>query len=584
MTPRRVPPAGRAAGRAAPSSRRQPRRRGAHRHAILLAGLTLSIGVLICRLMFVQVLDGTKYASYATNETEQTVALPAARGAIYDRNGDLLAVSVARYDVVADDFLVPNAAATAGLLAPLLGESRDVLVAELSEKNGYVILAREVTGSVQSKVAALDLEGISFQSDTQRVYPGGAIFQPLIGNVNAAGVGYSALEYDYDSDLGGKPGSEVVAVAPSGLQLPSGASDVVSPKPGTSLVLTLDLPLQVEVTKDVEAQMRATHSSSAMAVVENVHTGAILAMVDLVSGPKGSIVPADQNFIATSVLQPGSVMKLATIAFSLQDGLIAPSTTFNVPYSIRVGGYTFQDADVHATEQLPVSQILAQSSNVGTIEISQKLGLTRLSQAFNTLGFGHLSGLGWPAESAGFIGSPSSWYGSAAASVPIGTGVAVTPIQILDAYNAVANGGVMVEPNLVEGTVVNGKETYTRPAPTHRVLDPSTVAELVPMLTGVVHDETGTALLASIKGYEVAGKTGTAQAPDGHGGYVPGDWNATFVGFAPANAPQLSALVSFNHKGGVVYGGTEAAPVFAKFMQYALSHFDIAPPKTSTSR
>jgi cell division protein FtsI (penicillin-binding protein 3) len=578
---------GRAAERDAPGPRRRqsrPRRRGAHRHAILLAGLILSIAVLLFRLMFVQVLNGSKYASYAKSESQQTVVLPASRGAIYDRNGDLLAVSVARYDVVADDFLIPDPSATAGLLAPLLGENRDVLVAELSQKSGYVIVARQVTSAVESKIEALNLEGITFQSDTARVYPGGAIFQPLIGNVNSAGFGYAALENAYDAVLGGKPGSEVVSVAPSGLQLPSGASNVVTPKAGTSLVLTLDLPLQVEVTKDVEAQMRATHSSSGMAIVENVHTGAILAMVDLVTGPKGAIVPADQNLIATSVLQPGSVMKLVTIAFSLQDGLISPSTTFTVPYSIDVGGYAFKDADVHGTERLPVSQILAQSSNVGTIEISQKLGLTRLAKGFDMLGFGHLSGLGWPAESSGFIGTPSGWYGSAAASVPIGTGVAVTPVQILDAYNAVANSGVMVEPNIVEGTIANGKETFARPAPTHRVLQPATVAALVPMLTGVVHDETGTALLASIRGYEVAGKTGTAQVPDGHGSYIPGDWNATFVGFAPANAPQLSALVSFNHKGGVVYGGTEAAPVFAKFMQYALSHFDIAPPKTFTSR
>ncbi|HWD24394.1 MAG TPA: penicillin-binding protein 2, partial [Acidimicrobiales bacterium] len=416
-----------------------------------------------------------------------------------------------------------------------------------------------------------------------RIFPGGSIFQPLIGNVNAAGVGYSAIEGSFDTVLAGTAGSETIEEAPGGIQLPSGTANVVEPKPGTSLVLTLDLPLQVEVTKDVAAQMRATHADQGLAVVEDVHTGALLAMVDLVTDKKGDVLPADQNLAATAVLQPGSVMKLATISYALQTGIVSPTTKFTVPYSITVGGYVFQDADLHATETLSTSQILAQSSNVGTIEIARMLGMNRLSQALNALGFGHLTGLNWPAESQGFVGSPASWYGSAQASVPIGTGVAVTPLQILNAYNSVANGGVMVTPHVVQGTIVNGKQTLTPPSRSHRALEQPTVDKLVPMLTGVVHDETGTALLASIPGYSVAGKTGTAQVPDGHGGYIPGDWNATFVGFAPADAPQLSAIVSFRHPGGVVYGGTEAAPVFAQFMQYALAHFNIAPPKTTTS-
>jgi cell division protein FtsI (penicillin-binding protein 3) len=345
------------------------------------------------------------------------------------------------------------------------------------------------------------------------------------------------------------------------------------------LVLTIDEPLQNEVTKDVTAQMNATHSNSGIAVIEDVQTGAILAMVDLIRGPKDAIVAASSNLAATSIYQPGSVMKLATISYALQDHLITPDSTFTVPYSLSVGGYTFQDAEVHRTEVLPVKQILAQSSNIGTIKISRLLGLTRLAQAFHALGFGQPTGMNWPGESPGIVGTPAQWLGSSAASVPIGTGVAVTPMQVLDAYNAVANGGRLVTPKIVADTIdAGGHEHATPPSSTRQALLPSTAKQLVPMLAGVVCDETGTALLARIRGYTVAGKTGTAQVPSSNGrGYVPGDWNASFVGFVPAQAPKLSGIVVLNHPT-PIYGGTVSAPVFAEVMQYALRHFDIPPP------
>ena len=552
---------------------------------MLVIGMCLTVVVLIARLVLVQVLDGSRYAAYAAGEVNQRVTLPATRGAIYDRAGDLLAVSVPRFDVVADDFQIAGPQSEAAQLAPLLHVDEVKLVQELSERNGYVVLAKEISSKTQSAIAALTPSGISYQNDSQREWPGGALFQPLLGGVNAAGVGDASLEYQMNAKLSGHSGSEVVAEAPGGVELPSGATDVTAPVQGASLVLTIDEPLQVEATKDVEAQMKATHSDSGQAVVMDVHTGAILAMVDLVTGPKGVIGPAPQNLVLTSVYQPGSVMKLATISYAVQDHLISPSTVFTVPYQLSVGGYTFQDADLHGTEQLPVSQILAQSSNIGTIKISQILDLQRLAQALKAYGFGQYTGLNWPGESPGIVGTPATWIGSsAAASVPIGTGEAVTPMQVLDAYNSVANGGVELTPRLVQATIdANGVEHPTPAGPSHRTLLPSTVAEVIPMLSGVVQDETGTAIEAQIPGYCVAGKTGTAQVPDSNGlGYVPGDWNATFVGFVPAQAPQLSGIVVLNHPD-TIYGGVVSAPVFRDIMSYALRHFGIAPPGSGTA-
>lgn len=549
------------------------------RVAALAILLILGLGM---RLVLVQVLDGAHYAAYLSGEVEQKVALPATRGAIYDSTGNVLAVSVQRTDVVADDFQITHPDKEATALAPLLNERVATLVRELSERNGYVVIARALTNRVVDPIESGGFAGLSFAPVEQRVASGDDVFQPVLGRVNTTNVGYSGIEYADNALLSGHAGSEIAAVAPGGITLPAKPHDVVAPRAGTGIVLTIDEPLQVETERAVAAQMIATRAESGIAVVMDVHTGGILAMVDLIRTAKGKIVPAVSNLAATSIYQPGSVMKLATVAFSLQAGLIKPTTVFTVPDSINVGGYQFQDAELHATEELPVSQILAQSSNVGTIEISQRLGLQRLWHALSAFGFGHLSGLNWPGESPGIVGTPASWYGSSSASVPIGTGVAVTPLQVLDAYNSVANGGVFVAPHLVEGLVNDkGVEHLVATHLGRRVIDKSTVAELVPMLEGVVQD--GTAVLAHIPGYTVAGKTGTAQVPDLNGlGYVPGDWNASFVGFVPAQAPRLSGIVVFNHPT-PIYGGSVSAPVFAKIMQYALRRFDIAPPAASTT-
>ena len=540
--------------------------------------IVAAIGLAV-RLTVVQIADAAHYSAYERSEVEHEVVLAAARGPIYDSTGDVLAVSVPRTDVIADDFQITAPVAEARELAPLLGVPVAGLVRELRERDGYVVVARGLTNARLARIEARDLAGLTFAPDTVRVLTGGQIFQPLIGGVNAAGVGDSGVEEAENNLLAGKPGSELVALAPGGYSLPTAPTHVTAAQSGTGVVLTIDEPLQVEVEKDLAAQIVRTRARSGIAVVMDVHTGAILAMVDLVAGRHGSVEQAASNLAATTVYQPGSVMKLVTIAAALQAGLISPTTTFTVPDSIRVGGYTFTDAEDHPTEQLTVAQILAQSSNIGTIEIAQRLGLARLAASLAAFGFGEPSGLDWPGESAGIVGAPSTWYGSAAAAVPIGTGIAVTPLQVLDAYNMIANGGVFVSPRLVAGTVDADATEHLVAAPIgSKRIASSTVAELVPMLEGVVQD--GTAVRAHIPGYTVAGKTGTAQVPETTGlGYVAGDWNATFVGFVPAEDPQLSGIVVLNHPS-PIYGGLVSAPVFSQIMRYALRRFDI-PPSSS---
>ena len=554
--------------RVSPSSRRLGR------FGILVA---VAAALLVGRLVLVQVLNGTTYARFGAGEVNQQVPLPATRGALYDRNGNLLAASVAASNVVVDDFQVTNPVAEANALAPVLHVAATRLATELSQRNGYVVLGQDEPSSVVARLSAMAPAGVTFQSTSLRVAPDAVLFQPLLGALNAAGRGVAGLEEMVNAQLSGRSGSEVVPEGPGGTPLPLAPSHVVAPHNGSSIVLTLDQPLQAEVTRDLSAEMASQHAHSGVAVVEDVRTGAILAMVDLVSTRHG-IVPASDNLAVTSVYEPGSVMKIATFSYALKDGVVTPQTVLSVPYSLTIGGYPFYDAEVHPTQPMAACEILAQSSNIGTIEIAHQLGMSRLHAALHDLGFGRYTGLGWPGESPGLVGSASSWTGSSQGSVPIGLGEAVTPLQIVDAYAAIANGGVAETPHLVAGTVSpTGVERPVRAPEGRRVL-PSWVAhEMVPMFESVIQD--GTAVLAQVPGYAVAGKTGTSQQPSSTGGYIPGDWNASFVGFVPAQAPRLAAIVTLNHPT-TIYGGSVAAPVFSKIMQYALPHFGIAPPTT----
>jgi len=543
---------------------------------IVIAALALT--GLAARLVQIQGVDAVHYASYGSQEVYARVAVPALRGAIYDRNGNLLAASASRVDVVADPNLVTDPDAGLGRLASILGLPVATLRAKLTERSGYVPLAYQVNEAVEQKVASLDLPYVSFEPDVARTDPDGNLFSPVLGIVGFGGRALSGLEYMDNRLLAGSPGSEVVPTGPSGQGLPGSPTDVVPARQGTGLVLTLDEPLQFEVTKDLSQQITATHATGGVAIVEDRRSGDILAMVDLVAEPHGKVVQTGQNLAATSVYQPGSVMKLVTMSGALQEQLIKPSSVFTVPYQISLGGWPFDDAEYHPTEQLTATQILAQSSNIGTIEIAHRLGAQRLSYFLHDLGFGQPSGLGWPGESAGLVpdpDDPSTWSGSSMGTVPIGTGEAVTPLQILDAYNAIANGGELVSPRLVEATIgANGSEHVLATADERRVLSPRTVGELLPMLEQVTLD--GTAVAARIPGYTVAGKTGTAQIPSATGSYIPGAWNATFVGFAPAQNPALTTFVMLSRPD-LYYGGLASAPVFSAIMRYALRHFDIAP-------
>jgi cell division protein FtsI/penicillin-binding protein 2 len=573
---------------------------------------------LTARLVAVQELSHQRYASLSASELTQTVSVPAVRGGIYDRNGEVLAESVTRQTVVADPLLITHPAATADALSPVLGVPTDQLRSELTESTGFVYLAHRVSDVVATKVTSLGLAGINLVPESQRVEPDGQLAMPVVGTVGWNGNGLSGLEYQYQSLLAGQAGSENLLEAPDGVALSGTTGGSVPSKPGTGLELTIDESIQYVAEQALSAEVAASHAYGGTAVVMDVKTGDILAMADIqatsgtattgatsttpvpalpaagsqsTSGPilvsKADTLPAGveeapSNSAVTQVYEPGSVFKLVTFSAALAAGLTTPNQVIQVPASLQMGTYAFHDAEAHGTEPMTASEILAQSSNLGTIEVAQRLGEDPLLAQIGNLGFGHPTGLDFPGESEGLVPGPAAWTGTSIGSTPIGQDDAVTAQQILDAYNSVANGGVFVAPRLLRGTVSpSGTVTAAAPSPTRRVITPATNAQLVPMLEGVVTSGTGTE--AAIDGYTVAGKTGTAQIPDpNHLGYIPGAYVGSFAGFAPAEDPVLSAVVVLDHPT-PIYGGAVAAPVFSTIMAYALHHYGVPTTATATA-
>lgn len=560
----------------------------------------LALLLVVARLVDVQVLRSGSYAAAARGESSTTVSLPSLRGGIFSRDGSPLALSVPTVDVVADDFQVAHPLKTARALSPMLHVPVTTLEPELHQHSGYVVLARQLSQAEGDKITADAIPGITLVADSKRQVPNGNLAAPVLGFTNAAGKGAAGLEYGDNTLLAGTDGKETIMRSPGGVAIPqSPVTDQVATTPGTGLELTLDSQLQYESEQALAKAIESSNAVSGTAVVMDVKTGQILSMANLAAthpsplgapntastsaasaggvvpiGPNAPVDEAPNNLALTQLYEPGSVFKLVTFSAALQNGLINPNSTFTVPDHISLDGSTFHDAEPHPTEQLSATQILAQSSNIGTSEIAQGVGEQRLLSQVKNLGFGQPTGLHFPGESPGLLATAAQWEPTDYVSLPIGQVDAVNALQVLDAYNTVANGGVFVAPKLVQGTVSpSGTITPTAPSTTHQVFSPSVDAELSTMLQQVVNAGTGTS--AAVPGYTVAGKTGTAQIPTpDHDSYIPGAYMASFVGYAPAVNPTLSMIVVLDRPS-PIFGGTVAAPVFSQIMSYALHRYDI---------
>jgi cell division protein FtsI (penicillin-binding protein 3) len=559
---------------------------------LLMAG---AFAAICAKLVMIQGVHSAQYLASGGSEWEQTVTLPAERGAILDRNGYELAMSVPQTTIYADPRQVQDPLAEANALAPILGLSVTTLQDDMTEDAGFVYLARTVDDVTAARVAKLNLAGVYSLQEPKRFYPAGQLAQPLLGSVGTDGNGLGALEYKYNSILAGTPGKSIEEIDPQGNPLPGGLQQYKAPVAGQDLVLSIDEPLQYEAEQALAQAVVAANAHGGIALLMDSKTGEILAAAQLTMPGPGSTQPpavpvaippppgsatkdqvqpveAASASAFTQVYEPGSVNKLVTISAALQTGVIKPSDVFSIPNSYSVSGTVFHDAESHPTEHWTVTDILANSSNIGTIQIAQRLGKTNLLNYINDFGLGSVTDVQFPGESAGIL--PSYWSGTSIADVPIGQGIAVTAIQMLAAYNTIANGGVYVPPRLVDATIDGqGREHSLPMAPTHRVVSKAVAAEMTTMLDEVVRVGTGTA--ANLDPYTVAGKTGTGLVPSLTGGYQAGHYVASFAGFVPAEDPQITGMVVVDNTPD--YGAAASAPTFATIARDALQEFNIPP-------
>lgn len=567
--------------------------RSVRRIRLLRFSLVAVFALLSVRLFMLQIADHSYYARLSVGQVREDLVTTALRAGIYDRYGQILAVSRPTSLVIADDFQIAHPSTEAQAMSPIVGVPIDKLTKLLSQRHGYVVINNHLGLTMGRQLASMNFPGIVVQPSSVRSYPNGTVATALIGGVNASGAGSAGLEYEYQKVLAGQTGITRAFVSASGVNLPSTYTTVIKKaKPGVGLELTIDSALQFVTERSLAHAIASTDAVAGTAVVMDVHTGEILANASLVNvrakpGVLGKVpswgvsvgVPGIEqtiNDLAFSyAYEPGSVFKVVTFSAALQAGIITPTTVFSIPNSIVVGGRVFHDAENHGLEHLTATQILAQSSNIGTYKITNRLGEAGLLGQVERLGFGQLTTLNFPGETAGLLANANSWSASDMAAMPIGQVDAVPPIQVLDTYNAIANGGVFVEPKLVRGYVMaNGAVRAASASKTRQVVTPAVSSTLTKMLEQVVLAGTGTN--AIIPGYPVAGKTGTATIPyPGKDLLLSGQFDATFVGFAPADHPVLSMIVVVERPLTTVYGGTAAAPVFQQVMSYALHHYAI---------
>jgi cell division protein FtsI (penicillin-binding protein 3) len=535
-----------------------------------------------------------KQAAYA--EQVHSEPVPAQRGEITDTSGVPLALSESVDDVIADPYIIAkdgDARAMARQIAPLLHLSQTAVLTALTDsaRGGYSPIATEVVPSTAAKVLALtvagkQINGLYTEPATKRVYPRPWELSQVLGFVNHSGVGASGLESYYNTPLSGHDGERKVIDNPSTGD-PISVQTVRKVTEGKSLQLTISAPLQAEVEQALAGVGKEYSPKLATAIVMNPRNGAILALGnwprvndnDPYGGAPSSVIDnAIQDHAVSFTYEPGSTFKAVTVSGAIQDHLITPSTSFVIPPNLEAYGSIVQDSEPHGYVNYTTAQILKYSSNIGADLIGRKLGPDRFNFWVHRFGLGKATGVDLPGEDDGYILAPKDYSGTSMLNLPFGQGESVTPMQMADVYSAIANGGILRAPHIVKAI---GASAQPEPQG-HRVISTQTAAELRNMLRGVLSDG-GTASGAAIPGYDLAGKTGTANiAVDGK--YSQTEYVASFIGMVPANNPKLVVAVVIDQPQGDIYGGSVAGPVFQKIVGWAVPYFGINPDPDHVSQ
>ncbi len=543
-------------------------------------GALLALGLvgMFARAFWLQAVEASHLAGLARTEHQASAPVPATRGTIFDRTGVPLAIGVERTTIYADPAQLREPRAIALAAHELLGVDANTLYPQLLDRHSqFVYVQRFANPAKAARFLAKGFLGVGSYPEQQRYYPEGTVGAQVVGYAGVDDTGLGGLELAFNSSLAGRAGSQTVVRDPSGATI-----EILRSNPGVegaNLYTTLDHTIQAQAEQVLRKTVREWGAKDGTAIVIDPKTGGILAMAqtpiyndnDTPAVPTGDL----RNRAVTDTYEPGSTFKLVTITGALSEGLVTPSSRFSLPYELQYGPCAqcnVHDAELRPTETLSVAQILAQSSNVGAVTIAKLLGPQGLQDWVNKFGFGQLTGIDFPGESPGFVLPLSQWSETTIGNVPIGQGISVTPIQMASVYAAVANGGVWIQPHLVD-RVGSQPSTHWRE---RRLMSPQVDQEVKQMLTGVVADPGATGNEAKIPGYTVAGKTGTAQVADGHG-YSTTDYTASFVGMVPASNPRIVVLVKVDDPRGSIYGGVVSAPAFQAIAKFDLQYLDVPP-------
>jgi cell division protein FtsI (penicillin-binding protein 3) len=545
------------------------------RLGLLFCGFCLLFSLALVRSFWLQGVEGGQFKAEAHNQQTDTVTVPGLRGRIVDRNGKVLAASEDAVNVIATPYQVTDPAGTAAKIANLTGEPQTDLLEKLSDReSGYAVLARKVDLQVAERIKKQKLAGIYTLPDSRRLYPQGELAAQVIGAVGTDNNGLTGLEQADEDVLGGDDGKEEVVY--DGQGDPIRLDNVTPAKAGSDIQLTIDAAIQGKAEEALASAGEQWGAKGASAVVMDPKSGDILAMANWPGYDPRELDQASPDELANRptgfTYEPGSTFKAFTVAAALEEGLVTPDTSFHLPSTIQVADRVIEESHARPPIDATVAQILAQSSNVGAVTIGLEVGADSFSQWIDKFGFGEPTGVQYPAEERGIVPDRSDYSGSTMGNLPIGQGLAVTPLQMAAGYSAIANGGILRQPRLI---VQKGDESIDPDTEGRRVMSTHTSAQLRTMLEGVL-EPGGTASSVSVPGYVLAGKTGTAEKAE-DGGYSESKYVASFVGFAPAQNPKLLVAVvvdepTYEHTGGAV-----AAPVFGDIAEFALPYLGISP-------
>lgn len=560
------------------------------RHRLVLSMIMVAVLALSGRLLWVQGLDASARAQEAIDARTTTRTIPALRGDITDRDGTVLASSVERFDlwvnqrqvstyqqddkkaVAAGDTGVKAAAAD---LAPVLGWTVEDTEKALTGDKGFKYLQKNVEPAVRNAVIALKIPGLGADRVADRLYPAGSVGGNVLGFVGADGAPLAGAELSYDDLLAGTNGKTTYERGAGGQIIPTATQSTTAAVDGSDLVLTLDRDLQWKAQEIIASTVDQWGATAGSIVILDAHTGEVLTLAEAPTYDPNS--PESDSYLGnrtvSDVYEPGSTGKLFTLAAALEEGTVDMDSQYTVPYTMSFNGERIKDSHSHPTQKLTLAGVLKNSSNVGTVQISETLSDQTRYDYLKAFGLGQTTGVGLPGESKGIVHDPSKWTGRTKYTTAFGQGYAVTALQMVSAISTFANDGVRVQPQIVKGVKEDDGSVRSLGEPTQtRVVSSETSQKILELMDNNVVDDGKTN--GDVPGYAVAAKSGTAQVPGENGGIT---YTASFIGTAPADDPDIVIGVTLFGLNSFISGTTAAAPAFSQIMAYTLQNQGIAP-------